>query len=595
MCYYVDGHEKPETKKYRKRMVSEYLENELRMYRWIQLPLTVLTDLEEAQEIKIGNGHHYIDLQTNIQMVELHVDSHPSFHTEMNATTQFGGKLSVRMPLNTRPLICFGQDECIFKQFLFTGKAWTSPDGQKPVIPKDEGLGVMISAFVSREFGFGLSLSDADLQKVNEHRQGKHYSDRLAAVEKRGSSAKLPFQNSPFVVEFEYGANSEGYWTYDHMVLQFEDCIDVMEVLYPDFEYVFLFDHSCGHDRKRPDGLCVNSIRKGFGGKQPMMRDTKIESEEYLGPFRRHEAELAVGASQCMVFVPGDSGPFWMSTVERELNRKDRLTTKTIKRFRNKSDLLKDLQAKGVSAKGTKDELQILCKNKDVPIQEELEEIIEGWENRPKGMLQILWERGFIDPEKKKDDYTVDGKKDAFGNVIRETSLKHLMSLLTDFIEEETLLQYHGRLLGVKVERTPKCHPEIAGEGIEYDWGCGKGVYRRLPISQKKTKQKFRESVKTCLDSNNVLTVERRRLFSKRAREYMLAYSILDNTDETDSTERDSKEVVVKKEKKPHMTAYLIEKIVKQYKSHRSAADFDAGFINRIVDKMRDKQYVKSE
>jgi hypothetical protein len=50
--------------------------------------------------------------------------------------------------------------------------------------------------------------------------------------------------------------------------------------------------------------------------------------------------------------------------VERELNRKDRLTTKIIKRFRNKSDLLKDLQAKGVSAKGTKDELQILCKNK---------------------------------------------------------------------------------------------------------------------------------------------------------------------------------------------------------------------------------------
>jgi hypothetical protein len=130
-----------------------------------------------------------------------------------------------------------------------------------------------------------------------------------------------------------------------------------------------------------------------------------------------------------------------------------------------------------VSAKGTKDEIQILCKNKDVPIQEELEEVVEGWENKPKGMLQILWERGYGDPEKKKEDYTVDGKKDAFGNVIHESSLKHLMSLLTKFIEEETLLQYHGGLLGVKVERTPKCHPKIAGKGIEYDWGCGKGVY----------------------------------------------------------------------------------------------------------------------
>jgi hypothetical protein len=47
----------------------------------------------------------------------------------------------------------------------------------------------------------------------------------------------------------------------------------------------------------------------------------------------------------------------------------------------------------------------------------------------------------------------------------------------------------------------------------------------------------------------------------------------------------------VDSEKKPHMTAYLIEKIVKQYKSHRNAADFDSGFINRIVEKMREQQY----
>jgi hypothetical protein len=140
-------------------------------------------------------------------------------------------------------------------------------DGQKPVIPKDKGLGVMISAFVLREFGFGMKLADADLQKVNKYRQGKHYSGRSAAMDKRGSSAKHTFVNSPFVlVEFEHGANSEGYWTYDHIILQFEDCVDVIKVLYPEYEYIFLFDHSCGHDRKRPDGLCVSSICKGYAG-----------------------------------------------------------------------------------------------------------------------------------------------------------------------------------------------------------------------------------------------------------------------------------------------------------------------------------------
>jgi hypothetical protein len=151
-------------------------------------------------------------------------------------------------------------------------------------------------------------------------------------------------------------------------------------------------------------------------------------------------------------------------------------------------------------------------------------------------MLQILWERGFINPVKKKEDYTLHGKKDAFGKVVPETILKHLMSLLTDFIEEETLLQYHGGLLGVKVMvRTPKCHPEIAGKGIEYDWGCGKGFYHCLPLSAKKTKNKFHESVKSSLDNmDKILTVERRRLFSKRAREYMVAYIILDNNNNSE-------------------------------------------------------------
>jgi hypothetical protein len=151
------------------------------------------------------------------------------------------------------------------------------------------------------------------------------------------------------------------------------------------------------------------------------------------------------------------------------------------------------------------------------------------------------------------------------------------------------LLQYHGRLLKVKVVRTPKYYPEIAGEGIEYDWGCGKGFYHRLPLSVKKTKIKFRESVKKSLDMNKVLTIRRHRLFSKRAREYMVSYSILDNNNSEEEVDNNnnSNDNGKREETKPQMIAYLIEKIAKHYKSHRSAADFDAGFINGIVDRMR--------
>jgi hypothetical protein len=69
------------------------------------------------------------------------------------------------------------------------------------------------------------------------------------------------------------------------MVLQFKDCVAVVKVLYTEYGYMFIFYHSCGHDRKRPDGLCVNSMRKGFGGKQTVMSDSKMELEEYLGQF----------------------------------------------------------------------------------------------------------------------------------------------------------------------------------------------------------------------------------------------------------------------------------------------------------------------
>jgi hypothetical protein len=71
------------------------------------------------------------DAETNLKMVELQVDSHPFFHDKMNATTKFGGNVSVQMPPTNIPLICFGQDECIFKQYLFTGKALTLPERDK--------------------------------------------------------------------------------------------------------------------------------------------------------------------------------------------------------------------------------------------------------------------------------------------------------------------------------------------------------------------------------------------------------------------------------------------------------------------------------
>jgi len=91
------------------------------------------------------------------------------------------------------------------------------------------------------------------------------YHDESAA---KGTSDKKDLPSSPFKIKFEYGTTNKGYWSHDHMVLQLDDCVDCLKCLYPEFEYLFLSNHSCGHDRQREDGLNVENMSKAFGGKQ---------------------------------------------------------------------------------------------------------------------------------------------------------------------------------------------------------------------------------------------------------------------------------------------------------------------------------------
>jgi hypothetical protein len=131
------------------------------MFRWIQLPLLEVESMEEVGELEKGMGKRYIGNATGQfgltindttgDWVEFHIDNHPSFQKKMNSTTEFRGNLSVFKPPASKPLIRFGQDKSKLKQYAFTNKAWTAPDGTHGLISKDEGLGVMISAFVSRE------------------------------------------------------------------------------------------------------------------------------------------------------------------------------------------------------------------------------------------------------------------------------------------------------------------------------------------------------------------------------------------------------------------------------------------------------------
>jgi hypothetical protein len=64
-----------------------------------------------------------------------------------------------------------------------------------------------------------------------------------------------------------------------------------------------------------------------------------------------------------------------------------------------------------------------------------------GWEGQLKGMLQVLWERGWID-ENNLVKYTFSGRKNEIGVIDVDTNLKHLLGCCCYFAEEESLLKF---------------------------------------------------------------------------------------------------------------------------------------------------------
>ncbi len=197
----------------------------------------------------------------------------------------------------------------------------------------------------------------------------------------------------------------------------------------------------------------------------------------------------------------------------------------------------------------------------------------KGWVGKGKGLLQVLWERGFIDESKVKN-YKVK-VLDEDGNVVPTFSLEYMMANCPDFVNEMSQLEYVCQQLGTKTIITTKYHAEFAGEGIEYSWGYSKSLYRRSPLKMKRGKEQFDKLVSYCI-SRETMTRELVRRFSKRARQYMLSYQALDLQAQRNhsGTTNDCNQSI---------SYQQIEKMKAMLKSHRAAIDFDNKFIMKAV------------
>jgi hypothetical protein len=80
-----------------------------------------------------------------------------------------------------------GHDKAIIKQCLLNKKSWCGPNGKTVLVPKDEGQGLMISAFQSRECGFGYQLNEEQLAQVNIVGSGEIYQLKRHQKRTRGT------------------------------------------------------------------------------------------------------------------------------------------------------------------------------------------------------------------------------------------------------------------------------------------------------------------------------------------------------------------------------------------------------------------------
>ena len=164
-----------------------------------------------------------------------------------------------------RPVLRYGQDEAIFHSSLVASAYWRYKKRIK-MLSKSKGTACMVSAIVDELLGFGLPLTDQQLELINANRV-----DQVSAVT---GKKKLPLQRSPGLVSICPGKS--GRWDLRALQMQAEDIQDCYDVVASDYQIVGSYDNSCAHSQKQTDGLLVAQMNKNIGGTQRCLRDTTI-------------------------------------------------------------------------------------------------------------------------------------------------------------------------------------------------------------------------------------------------------------------------------------------------------------------------------
>ena len=150
-------------------------------------------------------------------------------------------------------------------------------------------------------------------------------------------------------------------------------------------------------------------------------------------------------------------------------------------------------------------------------------------------MFQVLYERGFIDTNEhaKYNVKAVTAEvKDAMTAAelveYKKFNMRIILGGCSDFNDELAQIAYMLKEIGgATVTFTPICHPELAGEGIEYIWGKSKRSFRKQRSGMDMNKITQDEFVQLVDRSLLEVTKKSALAFARKARYFKLAYRVL--------------------------------------------------------------------
>lgn len=300
--------------------------------------------------------------------------------------------------------------------------------------------------------------------------------------------------------------------------------LDMYEALYPGAQLAIEVDWSSGHSKHRTDALNVLSMGVNFGGKQTIPHSSKMVDGCLATTTPAAPATAA----------PTTAAP---ATAAQTI----RPTTSTLQ--------LGDLQhfyfrsAAERQADGATDGLP-----DRPPFYKPLSMPPDEYVGLAKGKKQVLYERGLWKDGmvEKVDEEDPKGRDQSM-------SMDHTLGSCRDFRTEQTALQAMVEARGHILVMSPKGHCELAGQGVEYDWGRQKQYFRRH--NKCKTGEGFHTLILEAM-SPVALPLSTSRKFARKARAYRRAYR--EGVDNEHA---------------------IIEETIKKYRTHRNAVDFAGKFI----------------